>query len=179
MNDQELSGAFSVGGERHLELAIDRYGEGILRYVTAIVCNYHDAEEVVQEVFIAAYQGRDKFDGENLKGWLYKIAYHRALNKLKQQKIISLEDVKEDQLAVWPKEDGLSGEMLVALRRLKPMDRAVIYGRIMEEMSFRELSAAMGPSEMALRKRYERNKRTLAGYLRGSEMRKEKGHETV
>jgi DNA-directed RNA polymerase specialized sigma24 family protein len=73
----------------------------------------------------------------------------------------------------------MSDETLCALRRLKPKERALLYGRIMEELSYEELSLLSGCSPATLRKRYERAKNKLAAYLTAGQYGKETKHEYI
>ena len=59
------------------------------------------------------------------------------------------------------------GNLRAALEALSPQDRGLVFGRVMEEKSYEELSAIYGKSAAALRKRYERARRKLAGALAG------------
>lgn len=161
MEDIEISRNFLIGGEEVLEEVINIYGDKLLRYSTAILCDYQEAEDVVQEGFIAAYQNKNKFDGENLSAWLYKIIYNLSLNQLKKRKILYFSEIHSKEVAK-EKDEGLSDEILRALRKLKPKERALLYGRIMEEQSYEELSELTGASPSTLRKRYQRAKDKLA-----------------
>lgn len=158
-----------------MEEAINLYGEKLLRYATAILCDYHEAENVVQEVFLAVYQGRREFDGANLSAWLYKITYNRCLNQLKKRKFLLFGEIRE--IASSAGDTGISDGTLRALKQLKPKERALIYGRIIEGLSYDELSQLFGCSAAALRKRYERAKKKLAGYLTAGYYGKEPKHE--
>ena len=178
MTEIDLGQRFVTGGESELEEIINLYGEKLLRYATAILCDYHEAENVVQEVFLSAYQNRTAFDGSNLSAWLYKITYNRSLNQLKKRRFFFFSEIRVE--AVSPADDtGLSDETLRALRRLKPKERALLYGRIMEEQSYKELSLLLGCSPATLRKRYERAKKKLAAYLTVGQYGKETKHEYV
>ncbi len=64
MDNIDLGQKFAAGGEDELEEVINLYGERLLCYATAILCDYHEAENVVQEVFISAYENRTTFDGK-------------------------------------------------------------------------------------------------------------------
>ena len=146
-----------------LEDLMNAYGERLLRYATGILYNSHDAEDVVQDVFISANQNSEKFDGENVSAWLYKITYNKSLNKLKRRKVLFFSDVGE--IAVEGFSESEDGDIFRALRILKPQDRALLYGRIMEDYSYDELAEQMGESPAVLRKRYERAKRKVAEHL--------------
>ncbi|HHY73750.1 MAG TPA: RNA polymerase sigma factor, partial [Bacillus bacterium] len=139
MKDIDLSQGFIDSGESELEEIINLYGEKLLRYATAILCDYHEAENIVQEVFLSAYQNRAAFDGDNLSAWLYKITYNRCLNQLKRRKILYFHEIRSE-VVLSEKEKGLSDETLRALQKLKPKERALLYGRIMNGQSYEELS---------------------------------------
>lgn len=171
MEDIELGKRFISGGEEILEEIISIYGEKLLRYATAILCDYQEAEDIVQDSFIAAYENRKGFDGENLSAWLYKITYNLSLNQLKKRKILYFSKIHNKE-AMKQKDEGLSDEILRALRKLKPKERALLYGRIMEEQSYEELSELTGVSSPTLRKRYQRAKDKLAKEINNEYNRK-------
>jgi len=164
MSDSELGMRFRHGGEHELEEVINLYGEKLLRYITAILFDYQEAEDIVQEVFVSAYEHRTAFDGNNISAWLYRIAHNLSMNRLKRRKLFSFSEIREDMISE-PRDAGFSDETLRAMRRLKPKERAVLYGRIIEEQSYDELSHISGNSPAALRKQYARAKKKLAEYL--------------
>lgn len=165
MNEMEIGQQFSAGGENELAEVMNLYGEKLLRYATNILCNAQDAQDVVQEVFISAYEKRKSFDGKNLSAWLYKMTYNRSLNLLKKRKILFFYESKEIVAVSRESEKGISVETMQALQKLNPKERAVVYGRVMEDRSYEELSILTGSSTVALRKQYKRAKKKLANYL--------------
>jgi len=178
MNEVKLGKRFAVGNESELEEVINLYGEKLLRYATSVLCNYHDAEDIVQRVFLLAYQNRKNFDGEHLSAWLYKITYNHCLNQLKKRKIFFLNDfanLQEDVINPF-EEVTMSDDFLKSLSKLDFEERALLYGRIINEQSYEELQRILGKSPAALRKQYERAKKKLAGYLRDKHGFAEKEH---
>jgi len=163
----ELAHRFATGGEAELEEAIALYGEKLVRYAASVLYSHQDAEDVIQDVFLYAYQNRHRFDGKNLQAWLYKIAYNDCLDKLKgkkRRKLFFLFDMNEEPTT--DMEDVVSiSEINDALRKLKPNERALLYGRIVDGQSYDELSRIMGTSPSTLRKQYERIKKKAARYL--------------
>ena len=160
MSNEDLGKRFIRGGEEELEELIKIYGEKLLRYATAILCDYHEAENVVQEVFISAYQSRGSFNGKNISAWLYRITYNSCLNKLKKPKLLYFPEIRSEEI-VAEKDTGLSEEALKSLGKLKA----------------KELSNLMGKSQAALRKQYERSKKKLARLLTIEYNRRETKHE--
>ena len=150
--------------EQVIEDLVDLYSERLLRYATSILYHHQDAEDVVQDVFMSAYENLSKFDGKNISAWLYKMTYNKSLNKLKKRKPLLFADVPEIGV-VNQAQTGLSDETLHALSLLKPQERAVLYGRIIEEYDYEELALQMGASPATLRKRYERAKKKFAAIL--------------
>ena len=153
--------------DEELEKLISVYGEKLLRYAASILYSHHDAEDAVQDVFITYFRNSGSPDIENISAWLYKMTYNRCLNKLKEikrRRLLFFEDVKNEPATHM--DDNLSmPEIMKALERLKPQERALLYGRAMNGQSYEELSRIMGPSAAALRKQYERVKRKAVKYL--------------
>jgi RNA polymerase sigma-70 factor (ECF subfamily) len=69
------------GDRRAFEQLVERHAPQIWRVVWRILRQTEDAEDVVQEVFLTAWQGLPGFRGEaKLSTWLHQIAVSRALN---------------------------------------------------------------------------------------------------
>ncbi|SHI12460.1 RNA polymerase sigma-70 factor, ECF subfamily [Sporobacter termitidis DSM 10068] len=156
--------------EFNLEEAVRCYGPKLFRYVYTLLCDYHEAEDIVQDVFIAAYRGQARFDGENESAWLYKIAYNKSIDCMRRRKTVSFQELHEDTLAAEQNFDaGYSPAVIRALRRLTDEERAILLARITESLSYEELAGRLRLSEPAVRKRYERAKKKLAEYLNETE----------
>ena len=153
--------------DKELEELISVFGEKLLRYATSILYSHQDAEDVVQDVFISWFRNSGRFDVRNISAWLYKMTYNHCLNKLKEikrRKSFFYENATSEPVTYM--EDNLSmPEIMKALERLKPQERALLYGRAMDEQSYEELSQIMGLSAAALRKQYERVKKKAVKYL--------------
>lgn len=150
-----------------LEEIIPSYGEKLLRYATSILCSHQDAEDVVQDVFISYFQNGHRYDIQNLSAWLYKSTYHLCLNRIKSTKrrrLLFFEDMKSPP-AVYMEDNLAMSEIKAVLQRLKPQERALLYGRVVDGHSYEALSRILGPSPAALRKQYERVKKKAAQYL--------------
>lgn len=156
--------------EFELEDVVRLYGPKLFRYVYTILCDYQETEDVVQDVFIAAYQGWTRFDGESESAWLYKIAHNKSIDCIRRRKTVSFQELHEDMIIAEQNFDaGYSPTIIRALRQLTDEDRAILLGRITESLSYEELSQRLHMSEPALRKRYERAKKKLVECLNETE----------
>ena len=69
--------------------------------------------------------------------------------------------------------DALSEEMVKALCALSPEDRAIVYGRVVDECGYGELAQRFGKSEAWARKRYSLARKRLAALLVSAKDKKE------
>jgi len=74
--DGQWTERFRAGDDLALREAFDRYGGMVQRVGMLRLGNHHDAEELVQQVFVRAWKGRDGFnpDRGSLGAWLLGIA---------------------------------------------------------------------------------------------------------
>jgi RNA polymerase sigma-70 factor, ECF subfamily len=74
------SDLFSLEVESEVIRLFDDHRTRLLRYVLSIGLSVHDAEEIVQEVFLALFRhlqlGRPR---DNLRGWLFRVAHNLGL----------------------------------------------------------------------------------------------------
>jgi len=79
--DAELSSP-SSGIEHEVIALFEQFRDPLLRYSLSLGLSMHDAEEVIQEVFLALFRhlrlGRSR---RNLRGWLFRVAHNLALKQ--------------------------------------------------------------------------------------------------
>lgn len=156
--------------EFDMEAVVQLYGGKLLRYAYTLLCDFQEAEDVVQDVFISAYQAKEGFDGKNLSAWLYKIAYNKSVDRLRKKKPISLQELRESDYASEDSYDmGYDPKIIAALKTLSDADRFILLGRITESLGYGEIAHRLKLSETTVRKRYERAKRKVAEQLRQAE----------
>ena len=140
-----------------------------------IVDNPHDAEEVVQDAFLNAYQGlRQLEDATKFKGWLAEITRNRARNWLRKQQgeTVSLDEVDEGMLQTEdsPDERLAQLEQRELIRRtmetLPQKDRDIARAFYLEGVGYDELTSTHGLSYNAIALRLFRIKRKLSKQLR-------------
>ena len=150
------------------------YHAFVYTIVVGIVDNPHDAEEVVQDAFLNAYQGLNQLeDTTKFKSWLAEITRNRARNWLRKQQgeTISIDEVSEQMLQTEdsPDERLARLEQRELIRRtmetLPQKDRDIARAFYLEGASYDELTSTHGMSYNAIALRLFRIKRKLSKRL--------------
>jgi len=138
----------------------DHYLPAIYRYVFMKVSNKHEAEDLTHEVFMSAWQNleRYKFKGFPFSSWLYNIAHNRVIDFYRTKKShADIEEVDEGFIKVVYALDKIIDTSLeiekvhAALQEMTDEQQDVILMRFMEDMSHRDIAAAMNKTEGAVR----------------------------
>ena len=77
-----LERARSGDGDAFREL-VEPHRRELLVHCYRTLGSLQDAEDVLQEVLVSAWRALDRFDGQALRAWLYRIATNRCLNFLR------------------------------------------------------------------------------------------------
>lgn len=86
-NDAELVEKCLSGNSQAFELLIDRYQKALFNATLRIVNNYQDAEDIVQTVFVKAYNGLKSYNSRyKFFSWIYRIAVNETINHVKKHK---------------------------------------------------------------------------------------------
>jgi len=96
-NDVTLVAAALSGGPEMFGPIIERYQDVVFAVALARLGNFHDAEDIAQEVFIEAFDHLGKLgDPSRLGTWLRSIAVHRCIDHLRLRRgNISLDEIAE------------------------------------------------------------------------------------
>jgi RNA polymerase sigma-70 factor (ECF subfamily) len=85
--DTELVAAARVGDLQAFDVLMQRYHGRIYALLYHMTSNKEDAEDLLQEVFLKAYQSLPKFRGQSsFYTWVYRIGVNRAINFVKKRK---------------------------------------------------------------------------------------------
>jgi RNA polymerase sigma-70 factor (ECF subfamily) len=159
------------GDDAAYEELVRRYDRNVFRIANHITQNREDAEDVVQEAFLKAYQNLDRFQGNSkFYTWLVRIAVNEALMKLRKrrpERFVSLDEeiqVGEEsvprEVADWspnPEQQYGQAELKEILTKtiqgLPPGFRTVFVLRDVEGLSTEETADALELSIPAVKSR--------------------------
>jgi RNA polymerase sigma-70 factor (ECF subfamily) len=161
---------------------VSRYERKIFRLAMNITRNREDAEDVMQEAFLKAYQHLDNFQGgSKFYTWLVRIAVNEALMKLRKRRPgeLSIDERAEGEDDVMPREiadwgpspeqrfarSEMNGILTEAIEKLDPAFRVVFVLRDVEELSTEDTARLLGLSIPAVKSRLLRARLKLRGRL--------------
>jgi RNA polymerase sigma-70 factor, ECF subfamily len=191
--EQALVQAAKRGEVAAFEDLVRRYDRNVFRIAQHITQNREDAEDVVQDAFLKAYENLDQFQGQSkFYTWLVRIAVNEALMKLRKrrpERMVSLdEEVKTEddalprEVADWtpnPEQQYTQAELREILSRtiqgLPPGFRTVFVLRDVEGLSTEETAEALDLSIPAVKSRLLRARLQLRERLSRYFQKRESG----
>lgn len=163
-----MSTPFNIERLRNPDTRVEAFGEMVralsLRLYTQIrrIVQYHDdADDVLQNTFLKAWEGLDKFRGDSmLSTWLYKIALNESMAFLQRQHSAeSLNDENGEAVRTLEADsyfDGDETELMLqkAIATLPEKQRIVFNLKYFEEMKYEQMSELLDTSVGALKASY-------------------------
>lgn len=166
----QLLKAIRAGDRRALAAVFDRYADRLYRLAYGVLRDRAEAEDVVQESFLALIDRIDTFEGRSrVSTWLYRVAYNRSIDRVRERRRAS-PGVDDDaavpmprSLADWSKQpdeilvDREARDMLErAIGDLPERLRAVFVLRDVEGLSTAETADVLGITTAATKVRLHR-----------------------
>ncbi len=144
LSDADLVRRIKSGEQNAFGILIERYQGGLLRLVGRFAENREDAEDVVQETFIAAYRQMARFRGEaSLATWLSRIAIRNALRASRRHKRSANPSYEHDQANDHQPDAAGFVTVREAVARLPKKLRVPVVLRFWEDLSGREIAEVL------------------------------------
>jgi len=149
-SDERLIALTRRGQHAAFEVLCSRYQTRLLSFCRHMLASREDAEDVLQEVFAAAFNAvlADERD-INVRPWLYRIARNRSLNHLRRASAIGV-----DSMDVHYAEQGISTgdkvmrresfrELIADVHELPETQRTALLLREIDALSYEQIAHAM------------------------------------
>lgn len=153
--------------DKAFETLVREFQEQLYWQIRRMVYNHDDTDDILQNVFLKAWQGLDNFRGDaKLATWLYRIANNETINFLRRQQQTTLSispsgEKEEDDLPYITLEsdpyfdgDETERQLQQAIQALPPKQRQVFNMKYFQEMKYEDISAVLGTSTGALKASY-------------------------
>lgn len=172
LNDQQSR-------EQGFRLLLTNYQERLYWHIRRIVTEHDDANDVLQNTCIKIYKNIGSFEGNSkLYTWLYRIATNEALTFLKKNKKKPTHSLDNEDSGIGQNLkadsyfDGEQAQQLLndALETLPDKQKLVFNMRYFDEMSYADISEALGTSVGALKASYHHAVKKIESHFRATGM---------
>ena len=175
----QLIERFQNGDETAFNEIVLRYQEKVYWIARRYLGSHEDADDIVQEVFVRAYEALHSFRKDAaVATWLYRIAVNQSINALRWRRVRSalrLDELTSDQASSeeTPQEALESGErrrlIEEAVARLPEKQRAVFVLRYYQELSYEEIAQTLKTSIGGLKANYFHAVKKIQEFMRDAE----------
>lgn len=148
-SDRGLLLLIAEGDEPAFASLYRRHNLAIFNYLLRMVHEKPVAEDLLQEVFVAVWEGSDRFKGRaKVKTWIFRIAHNQAVSWLRKNGRRKLDyEMAELRTPDGPEARSLAnwqhGQVQEALGQLSAVHRAVIELAFVNELSYADISEVM------------------------------------
>jgi RNA polymerase sigma-70 factor (ECF subfamily) len=183
LDDHSLVQACRAGQTEAFGTLVGRYQDRLYPTVLRLIGSAEDAEDVLQDTFVRAYEKLDQFQGDSsFYTWIYRIAVNLALSGYRRRRVRSLLRPKFDQRTSGREDppdqsrdadptmplERAEREKIVeaALNKLGPEHRAVVVLKDFDGHRYEEISAILNVPVGTVRSRLHRARCELRERLR-------------
>jgi RNA polymerase sigma-70 factor (ECF subfamily) len=162
--EHRLIERFQHGDHKAMELLVDHYIDGLLRFVMRLVGSREDAEDVVQDSLIKSFERAYQFRGtpSSFGAWLYAIARSTALDRRRQLRFPFAQMTLIDEISMpMQPHSNLHTLLWSAFERLSDDDQTVLILCDAEDMSHVDVGIIMERSATAISSQLYRARRRL------------------
>lgn len=148
------------------ETLVDIYSDMVYRLAYARTQNFHDAQDITQEVFLKYIRSGKKFnDEEHRKAWLIRVAVNAGNSFAKSAWNRHRAELSEAETEVenLPEKSGV----YYAVKELPEKYRVIVHLFYYEEISVKEICKILGMGESAVKSRLFRAREMLREKLKG------------
>lgn len=164
-DDQQLHQLLSdpATQRKGFEALVRRFSEPLYWQIRHIVLTHEDANDVLQNTFLKAWNGLSSFQGDSqFITWLSRIAINESLDFMRRQKNMTAVSTDDADLGVanqlmaddYFDGDETEAQLQEAIASLPDVQRTVFQLRYYDEMKYSEISRLLDTSEGALKASY-------------------------
>jgi RNA polymerase sigma-70 factor, ECF subfamily len=168
--DRLLAVRACEGDDDAFAVLVRRHTSPLLALAHHLLGNRADAEDAVQDAFLAAWRQLPEFrHGASFGTWMYRIVTNRCLSTLRRRPRALPLDTRPEPAARDPgsaETDAATAALVQALRKLNPEQRVCWVLRELHGLHYEEIAHVTGASEQTVRGRLFRARRALMEAMR-------------
>ena len=150
------------------ERSFRMYADMIYRLAYARTKSKHDADDILQEVFVRFLHNKKPFnDAEHLKAWFIRVTINCSntyLSSVWKKIMLTPEEIDRDRISVFPQEKS---DLYYAVLELPVNQRTVIHLFYNEDYSTKEIAELLNMKDGTVRSLLSRARSALRKKLQG------------
>lgn len=156
-------------------MLVDQYSELMYWKIRHIVLNHDDANDVLQNTFIKAWNSLDTFRGDSkLSTWLYRISINESIDFIRKKKNMQYADSDVSEASVFSQLmadeyfDGDETQALLqdAISNLPEVQQLVFNMHYFDNMKYSEMSKILDTTEGALKASYHIAVKKISDFIK-------------
>jgi RNA polymerase sigma-70 factor, ECF subfamily len=170
--DHRLFLQIAEGDPQAFRKLVDQHARPLITYLTRLMNNQHEAEEVAQEVFVRVWQRAEDYKpGFRASTWLHRIGHNLAVDQLRRRKGTAELDVELNEAPASERPSTLLEQkqrtisMQAALDALPLRQKTAMLLKYEQDFSNPEIGKVLGLSVDAVESLLSRAKRQLKDHF--------------
>jgi RNA polymerase sigma-70 factor (ECF subfamily) len=136
--------AAAKGDPEAFEAAVRPHYAPLIRRLVMVVGDPHDAEDIAQDAYLAAFRSWDRFDGSDVRAWLYTIGLRLAFNHRRGRRRWHAAIGRVEPRS-WS--DPSDPDLWAALATLDPRTRSALLLNVLDGYTQAEIAGMLGVPE--------------------------------
>ncbi len=164
---QQAVARAKAGDTEGLHYLYVRYADDVLRYVTSVVRDHHEAEDITQNVFAKLMKAIRKYEQREVPfdAWILRVARNAALDHLRAKRAIPTEEVRVADTGRAQTGIDRGRGRREALEALPEDQREVLVLRHIVGLSPVEIAGTLDKTESSVHGLHHRGRRSLRANL--------------
>jgi RNA polymerase sigma-70 factor (ECF subfamily) len=140
------------------ETAVGPHYAPLIRRLVLVLGDPHDAQDVAQDAYLSAFRSWDRFDGADVRAWLYTIALRLAFNHRRGRRrwLAAIGRIEPK-----PWSDTTDPDLWAALQKLEPRTRSALLLNILDGYTPGEVARILAVPEGTVASWISRGRATL------------------
>jgi RNA polymerase sigma-70 factor, ECF subfamily len=164
---QQAVARAKAGDTEGLHYLYVRYADDVLRYVTSLVRDHHEAEDITQNVFAKLMKAIRRYEQREVPfdAWILRVARNAALDHLRAKRAIPTEEVRVVDTGRTQTGIDRGRALREALEALPEDQREVLVLRHIVGLSPVEIAGTLDKTESSVHGLHHRGRRSLRANL--------------
>jgi RNA polymerase sigma-70 factor (ECF subfamily) len=174
LEDHRLFLRIAEGDPQAFRKLVDQHARPLVTYLTRLMNNQHEAEEIAQEVFVRVWQHANDYRPEfRATTWLHRIGHNLAIDQLRRRRGTEEFDAERDPAPSSARPSALleqkqqANSLQAALDTLPLRQKTAMLLKYEQDFSNPDIATVLGLSVDAVESLLSRAKRQLKDQLAG------------